>query len=382
MKNLSPFTYTIALIAFANACSSSPSPLVNSSSPVGVPSLDSVALELNTYIKDTYSDTAALDVHYTTNRSIIGDKAGCSDTLFSVTKGEKNSYGVCRVNVPKRHQIGSIEMAPSPRADPHKFFRFLTHRSIENLDGIKSSIEAKPHSDILVFVHGFNVKFEEAIARAAQIAYDVKFQGPVLAFTWPAGAGSGLLDSALISRTYNQNQANAKATIDTFVEYLQFLSTLNARVHIMVHSMGHQIVLPAIAKASGIINKKSFIGELILNAPDIGVDDFIESAPRIKELVERITLYCSYNDNAIIASQTFNGGRRMGGCEKVEGVDVVNVGEIDAPALGIGGLGHGYYASRPILGDVSQVLLRIEAEKRLFIRKSEPNSTEDFILRP
>jgi hypothetical protein len=50
--------------------------------------------------------------------------------------------------------------------------------------------------------------------------------------------------------------------------------------------------------------------------------------------------------------------------------------------MGVGGLGHSYYSSRPILTDIFQVLLGIPAEDRLFIRKSEPNSTEDYYLRP
>jgi esterase/lipase superfamily enzyme len=145
--------------------------------------------------------------------------------------------------------------------------------------------------------------------------------------------------------------------------------------------MGHQMVIPALSQISTEIQKK-FIGELVFNAPDFPVDEFLEKAPGVKNLVERMTLYCSYNDNAIAASETYNGGRRMGACEKVPDVDVVNVSEIDAPTMGVGGLGHGYYASRAILADVYQVLLHIDAEKRLFIRKSEPNATEDFILRP
>ena len=71
----------------------------------------------------------------------------------------------------------------------------------------------------------------------------------------------------------------------------------------------------------------------------------------------------------------------MGGCERAAGADVINVGEIDAPALGIGGLGHGYYASRPILTDIFQVLLGIDAQNRLFVRRAEINSTQDYFLR-
>src|SRR5262249_30812720 len=38
----------------------------------------------------------------------------------------------------------------------------------------------------LVFVHGYNVSFENAIRRAGQIAYDLNFDGPVFVFSWPS----------------------------------------------------------------------------------------------------------------------------------------------------------------------------------------------------
>ena len=81
------------------------------------------------------------------------------------------------------------------------------------------------------------------------------------------------------------------------------------------------------------------------------------------------------------ASESYNGGERLGACEKIDGVDVINVSEVDSTSYGAG-LGHGYYSSRAVLTDVAQLMMGIEAEKRLFIRRSEPNSTEDFYLRP
>ncbi|MEK7746419.1 MAG: alpha/beta hydrolase, partial [Elusimicrobiota bacterium] len=236
-------------------------------------------------------------------------------------------------------------------------------------------------SDILVFVHGFNVKFQEAVMRSAQIAYDLKFQGPVVLFSWPAGAAEGMLESKMINLTYQTNRGNAARSAPKAAALWMGLAGLDSRIHLMVHSMGHQLVLPSLAQASQSIGRR-FIGELILNAPDIPVKDFQRLAPRFKELADRVTVYCSYNDNAIAASETYNKGRRMGGCEREPGVDVINVGGIDAPALGVGGLGHGYYSSRPILTDIFQVLLGTPAEKRLFIRKSEPNTPEDYYLRP
>ena len=101
----------------------------------------------------------------------------------------------------------------------------------------------------------------------------------------------------------------------------------------------------------------------------------------LRSTSRRITLYCSYNDNAIAVSEVYNNNKRLGACALIDNIDSINVSQLDAPTMGMG-LGHGYYSSRPILSDVFQVLLGLDAEKRLFIRKSEPNSTEKYFLRP
>jgi esterase/lipase superfamily enzyme len=213
--------------------------------------------------------------------------------------------------------------------------------------------------------------------RAAQIAYDLKFQGQVVLFTWPAGAKDGWLDS-FVSKTYDFNKENAKASIAPFVDFLKVLSESPINLYLAVHSMGHQMVLPAMAQISE-VSKEKFIKELILNAPDFEVSQFADIIGKFKNNANRVTVYCSFNDKAISASETYNKNQRLGACEKIEGVDMINVSEFDVPTLG---LGHGYYSSRPILTDVYQVLLGIEAEKRLFIRKSEVNASEDYYLRP
>lgn len=127
--------------------------------------------------------------------------------------------------------------------------------------------------------------------------------------------------------------------------------------------------------------KKKFLSELILNAPDFDKNEFEMILSDLTNSSERITLYCSPGDNALVASQKVNGGARAGMCFKYSGVDVINVNEVDDPVFGVGGLGHGYYSSRPILTDIYQVLLGVSVEKRLFIRKSGPKNGENFVLR-
>jgi len=336
--------------------------------------------ELSALFQTPYSETQSMEVIYVTNRAPGGDTTACDDTAFGISSGDKLSYGACTFNVPKRHHVGGFELAPNPRADPHQYYRLLDYAPLDETSWIQR-LSQKPNSDILVFIHGFNVKFQEALLRSAQIAYDLKFQGPVVLFTWPAGAESGMLGSAFITSTYADNLANAIKAVPQAQAFFKQLASLHRTVHVMVHSMGHQVALRALAQLSA-SQPQPFIGELILNAPDIPLKDFQRLLPLVKKMTDRVTVYCSYNDNAIAASETYNKNRRLGGCERVPGADMINVGEIDAPALGVGGLGHGYYSSRPILTDVFQVLLGIPAQQRLFMRQSEPNSTEDYYLRP
>ncbi|MFA6317783.1 MAG: alpha/beta hydrolase [Elusimicrobiota bacterium] len=372
-------TLILALALTAAGCATAP-PMPPPAPPSRLYGPEALRLSLNTLLSRPFDDTQAVDVLYATNRAAKGDPSECGDEGFGIDPSTTVSYGLCQLNVPKRHGVGGFELAPNPRSDTHQYFRVLAHETLDG-QGLVERLSRQAGRDPLVFVHGFNVKFQEAVLRSAQIGYDLKFQGPVILFSWPAGASESMFESALITRTYDVNRGNAAKAVEPAAAFFSMLAESSTTFHVMVHSMGHQVILPALAKAAKDWDRPR-IGELILNAPDIQLKDFQRLAAGLKKAAERITVYCSYNDNAIAASETYNKNRRLGACERVAGVDVVNVGEIDAPSMGIGGLGHGYYASRPILTDIHQVLLGIDASRRLFIRRSEPNSTEDYYLRP
>ncbi|MFA6030090.1 MAG: alpha/beta hydrolase [Elusimicrobiota bacterium] len=379
MRTPSPRILFYLFTALLAACSHAPpaAPVVPTRA-YGSPAL---LKELDALLTRPYSDTQTVDVYYATSRAPLGDLSECGDAAFGIEHSKETSFGVCGINVPKHHKVGGFELADGPRADPHRYYRAVSQTSFDE-KGLLEALRAAPPGDVLVFVHGFNVKFQEAVFRAAQIAYDLKFQGPVLLFSWPAGSGDGALEGRMVNITYQNNRANAAKSQPQAAAFFRLLAESGRKAHVVVHSMGHQVVLPALAQAAPALTGRGVVGELILNAPDFPVQDFKRLSPRFKPLADRVTVYCSYNDNAIAASESYNKGRRMGACEREPGVDVVNVGEIDAPALGVGGLGHGYYASRPILTDILQTLFGIAAEKRLFIRRSEPNTPEDFYLRP
>jgi esterase/lipase superfamily enzyme len=328
------------------------------------------------YFIENYSDTRALDVLVISNRKFKGAAFGCTNDHLGVERDTSAHFGVCKINVPKNHSTGLIRSTKDNRQSSHEFFKILNARNLSEtamFDYLKKS-ERYP----LVFVHGFNVRYEDALLRAAQIAYDLKYQGPVVLYSWPAGARDGFLDEKIITRTYDHNLKNAQESVALFKGFLNQLNANNLTVNLMVHSMGHQVVLPALQDFSAHNPDAKIINELILNAPDFAADEFINIAAAVKDNTKRITIYCSYNDRAMTVSEIYNKNPRFGACAFSESIDSINVSLVDSQTLG---LGHGYYSSRAILGDVFQVLLGIEAEKRLFIRKSEPNSTEKYFLR-
>lgn len=332
---------------------------------------------LNMCLREDFSDTRIVDVLVISNRNKKTANFGCTDDHFGVELQPNPEFGFCRINVPKNHIVGDISLAKTNRDSSHDYFKILGWKSLTNealVDRIKKSRRMP-----LVFVHGFNVKYQEAVLRAAQIAYDLKYQGPVVVFSWPAGSRDGFFDDKLLNRVYVQNKKAAEESIVPFKNFLQLLIDKGIKFNLAVHSMGHQVVLPVL-KEFGEKADKSHINELILNAPDFEAEAFTDLTDVIKNLADRITLYCSYNDKAMIASKSMNKNERLGACTFSENVDSINVSLVDGE--GAFALGHGYYSSRAVLNDVFQVLLGLDAEKRLFIKRSEPNSTEKYFLRP
>ncbi|MCE9597738.1 MAG: alpha/beta hydrolase [Spirochaetia bacterium] len=333
---------------------------------------EQLAQALNDRSEAKFADTQIIPVYIATNRKTQG-AARCGDGYFGTTLGSQTYLGACEIGVPRQHSVGALDQSDDRDPDPNTFFVTGKLRPFSDSEMLQA---LSGHKEILIFVHGFNVKFEEAVLRAAQMKYDLKFPGPIVLFTWPAGADESFLQSLRISNTYEGNLTQARGSRTAFTRFMEQIAGTGARVSLIAHSMGHQVVLPGLTASAGVK-----LNELILNAPDFAAQEFKDLAPTLSRMSRRITLYCSPGDNALVASEKVNNAQRIGRCGRVPGVDVINVNEVDAPALGLAGLGHGYYSGRPILTDVYQVLLGMEARNRLFIRVSSENGGEDYVLR-
>ncbi len=328
------------------------------------------------YFKRDFNQTEALDILVATNRRTKNDSFGCEDENFGIELNNQLKFGICTINVPKNHANGEIPFSQDSQKSSNNYFKILNGQSLSEEEIIKSLKQSK--YPVLIFVHGFNVRYQEAVLRAAGLAYDLKYQGPVILFSWPSGSKEGILEGALVNKTYNNNLTSAYQSIEIFKNLLLKLQANDIEINLMVHSMGHQIVLRALAQINQVKPNKILINNLILNAPDFEVSEFKKLAKDIQATSKNITLYCSSNDKAMTASKTVNDSERLGSCSFSKGLDMINVSLVDNKTFG---LGHGYYSSREILTDIFQTLIGITADKRLFVIKGEPNSNEKYFLR-
>ena len=201
--------------------------------------------------------------------------------------------------------------------------------------------------DVFVFVHGYNVSFDEAAKRTAQMSYDLNFKGIPIFYSWPS---QGELSK------YDEDGRNIKLSEDNMREFiLDLTSKIDCdNIYLIGHSMGNRGLTKALASMTLVSNKNhKKIKEVILAAPDIDADIFKRDiAPKISSYYDNVTLYASSEDVALKASKVVNGHPRAGdsghGLVIIDGIET-----IDATGMDTGFLKHSYFAeSISLLGDI------------------------------
>jgi len=290
-------------------------------------------------------------VFYATDREQISTSEGIDFTAKRSDYGALH-FGECNISIPDTHKIGRVE---SPSILRLEYFpdpeRHIILQTIENLDEqmffrkVADSIAKAPARDAFVFIHGYNVSFEDAARRTGQIAFDLDFIGAPVFYSWPS---NGKLAD------YPADEANIIWTAPHFERFLELLSQYGGakRIHIIAHSMGNRAVCDALKHVKRTGSRMKF-NHLVLAAPDIDADTFRELADNLTGLSERVTLYESSKDKAIKASRKFHQNPRAGEpLLIIKGLDTVDASKVDTDFLG-----HSYFGdSWPLLSDIHSIL--------------------------
>jgi esterase/lipase superfamily enzyme len=225
----------------------------------------------------------------------------------------------------------------------------------------------------LVFLHGFNVSFENAALRAAQIGFDLQVPGLTAFYSWPSkGRLSG----------YSADEASIDASEEYITDFLTHfaLDSGAERVHLIAHSMGNRGLLRSVQRIVWQAQAKARVpfSQILLAAPDVDAQLFRELATAYQKLSQRTTLYVSSKDKALASSGIIHDHARAGYLPPVmvvPGIDTVEVSNIDLTFLG-----HGYYAeAREFLNDMHALLLHSDPpDRRMGLRGVKTDSGEQY----
>ena len=313
-------------------------------------------------------ETTLFDVFYSTNRAQMDRNA--DDCTYGARSG-RLSMGKCQVSIPRLHRVGELE---SPNilnlefsADPRKHVMLketFPMPADHFFDAVRSRLAAGS-TEAFVFVHGFNVTFEDAARRTAQLAYDLEIDFVPVFFSWPS---LGLPTEA----AYRADELSMEIAIPALKGFFADLIKLSkpSALHIVAHSMGCRLVTSALASLAAETDPSQFpmINQVILAAPDIDAEAFREViAPRIKGMCVGTTLYVSATDKALAYASRIHGQRtRLGdvatGVRGFPDIECVDATGMQTDPLSFG---HSYYAAAPpVIKDIAQVLLGVTAESR------------------
>ena len=167
---------------------------------------------------------------------------------------------------------------------------------------------AVPQREALVFVHGYNTRFDESVVRFAQIVDDTGFKGVPILFSWPSRG-------EVSDYGYDKDSANySRDTLDGLLAMLARDRSISG-IDVIGHSMGGWLTMEtlrslAVANDQTTLNR---INKVVLAAPDVDMDVFRTQVARLGPLARRMTVYVSSDDYALgMSSRLFGNKVRAG----------------------------------------------------------------------
>jgi esterase/lipase superfamily enzyme len=256
--------------------------------------------------------------------------------LFSGERQQDTSFASLSISIPPGHVTGDIAWAQSGQPDPARHFAAAGARRLAPAaftTSLRQRIARTGRSHVLVFVHGYNTRFDEAAFRFAQIVHDSEAKVTPVLFSW---ASWGTLSA------YPYDRVSAEIARNGLESLLAKLANDPAvsEVSVLAHSMGGWLAVEAIrqmAIRNGRINGR--IRNLMLAAPDIDIDVARQNSRDFGSYRPKVSLFVSRDDRALDVSRFIWGSRdRLGSIDPdaepyrsnlaKNGVDVIDLTSI------------------------------------------------------
>ena len=168
-------------------------------------------------------------------------------------------------------------------------------------------------NDTLIFIHGFNVSFIDALNAGAALASEIAIDGKplnVVVFSWPSDG------KAIPYMSYYSDREDARACgaalARTYLKLFDFMAGLDPAqycdrsLHLLAHSMGNYVLRNGLQSLRAKDPRKlvRMFTEIILAAPDED-DDAFDTDDKLRllpSLGRRVTVYYNQKDRALLIS--------------------------------------------------------------------------------
>ena len=282
-----------------------------------------------------------------TMRQKVNDPPGL---MFSGDRARELGFADITISIPPNHQTGQLEVGNDPQKSMAVIARDYLSRK-EFLAKVRTELAKRKLADrdVLVFIHGYNTRFDEAVFRFAQIVNDSNYKGVPVLFTWPSRG-------ELLAYPYDR-ESTAYSRDDLEATLLDLARETGARqIDLMAHSMGNMLTMEVLrqAKIRGNPTFNGKLGYIMLAAPDIDIDVFRRQLLVYGRFAKPVTVFVSNDDKALNVSRIVWGSELRAGAytvfdpETIERLKALNISVIDlSDVKSSDKLNHATFAASP-----------------------------------
>lgn len=270
--------------------------------------------------------------------------------LYSGDRGTAISLNSVDVSIPpdRNRKIGEVQWPSRMPPNPQKEFAVTKVAKVQSegmaLDWYRRNRNSR--HQVIIFVHGFNNTYADAVFRFAQIVHDSGTDAAPILFTWPSRG-------RVFDYLYDKESANysRRALEDLILQAAK--SPDVSDVTILAHSMGGWLAAEALRGVA--MREKSIpakVKNVILASPDIDIDVFRRQFTEMGPKRPHFAILTSTRDKALAVSGWLSGGvNRLGGSDLkpyAPLLDDLGVSVIDTSAIATNDpLGHNAFADSP-----------------------------------
>lgn len=204
----------------------------------------------------------------------------------------------------------------------------LSQLSITEPESLFPEVKKFASSDngnIIIYTHGYNVDFEKGCKRVAIFQRALGLHDRLIYFSWPA-------DGNMLKYTWDE--ADLMWSIPHMTRFFEDMAqrTGDGKLDIVAHSLGARGAVHALVRLAYREDVRKLVDNLVIIAPDIDVDVFVQELSLLKKVTNLITVYVSENDKALRLSKEVHGYPRLGESSEsllsVEGVEFIDISKI------------------------------------------------------